>query len=82
MKTIRHYASLEDYISHANVANQNDHPLGENIFDEAIMVLEHMKNLASGTNVVDLSGAEPSDITPEEYDELIEWLSSLDKTKH
>jgi len=81
MKLSKTYASIDDYIDQAPIANQNGAQSGD-IFDEAITILEHMKQIAGATNVVDIAGGKPMDITEEEYNELIDWLESLDKTRH
>lgn len=81
MKQPKTYNSIDDYIEHASIANENG-PVCEDIFEEAITILQHMKEISSGPNVVSITCQPPMDITEDEYDELIEWLESLEKTRH
>ncbi len=81
MKNQKTYQTIDQYIQHTNIANQNGAVEGD-IFGEAIEILQQMKMVAASENVVGFNGSSTNAVTEEEYDELIEWLESLDKTRH
>ncbi len=81
MKQQKQYQSIDEYIQYADIANENGLK-SDGFFDEAIVVLQKMKQASPSTNIVNIAGEDTNDISSEEYDELIEWLESLDKTHH
>jgi hypothetical protein len=80
MKHLKQYASVDEYINNASIANENKPEL--DLFADAVAILQQMKNVAATNNVVDFNGTDVNSITSDEYDELIQWLESLEKTKH